>query len=690
MSTFAGCGLSLPIQTIFHLLFGPEPLSGVCAETGFELDAPRSARSLNGAWMIRLCGPDHARWESAGVYLQEAASDPTWGPTARFCLETVDRIAAETESADPPLAEALAETARWAGRKPNGWDDEARQKIWSVLFPQGADCLNDPDRTVADLRKTRTVRIQKPNPNPLTDPAAQLLITSNVLLTLPDDPDPDRWPFSRELSDRIRPIFDEPQRYWFDHPIPLDIDEPANELLYGLRGLDEAIAFEKERGTVGPQDLVSVVLSVSVTHERLSDLAVEALRQMLAGAEPPKHLKVYVFTETMTHRLLEAVLEPAARRWCGASEQDLQALREVFGVDGPYGRHYSFLKSVAALWHVLIDRRIEATFKIDLDQVFDQPRLVAETGLSALEHFLTPLWGAEALDAENRPVEMGMIAGALVNEKDIGRGLFSPDVTRPQQIPAGEATVFFNRLPMALSTEAEMMCRYGHVGAPDGRTEALHRIHVTGGTNGIRIDALRRHRPFTPGFIGRAEDQAYLLSVLFNPPRPLRYLHASGLIMRHDKEAFAAGAMAAAKTGRFIGDLARTLYFSAYRDALDWPADRIQAQIDPFTGCFASKLPVTLVAARLALHTAAACEAGCDGEAEELLRLGAEQLGPLVQKLQDPDHLPNRIAHERRGWDLFHQVVDGLESALNEDDSEATAFRKTAHQICRSAQILGR
>ena len=61
------------------------------------------------------------------------------------------------------------------------------------------------------------------------------------------------------------------------------------------------------------------------------------------------------------------------------------------------------------------------------------------------------------------------------------------------------------------STVAEMMARYD--GAPqDGRARCLERIHVTGGTNGILIDALRRHRPFTPTFIGRAEDQAYLLT----------------------------------------------------------------------------------------------------------------------------------------------------------------------------------
>ncbi len=106
-------------------------------------------------------------------------------------------------------------------------------------------------------------------------------------------------------------------------------------------------------------------------------------------------------------------------------------LRAVIGVDGEYGRHYSFLKAIAALWHVAIDPAVRATFKIDLDQVFPQDVLVAETGRTAFGHLGTPLWGALARDAEGRDIELGMLAGALVNERDIGRGLFTPDVDLP-------------------------------------------------------------------------------------------------------------------------------------------------------------------------------------------------------------------------------------------------------------------
>jgi hypothetical protein len=372
--------------------------------------------------------------------------------------------------------------------------------------------------------------------------------------------------------------------------------------------------------------------------------------------------------------------------------RDVEPLRRVFGVDGEYGRHYSFLKALSVLWHVLVDQRIRATFKIDLDQVFPQEQLVAEGGGSAFEHFQSPLWGSCGRDATGDEVELGMLAGALVNEKDIARGLFTPDVTRPSGIPAGEAVAFFNRLPMALSTEAEMMTRYaGGDESPDGRRTCLHRIHVTGGTNGVLVDALRRHRPFTPTFIGRAEDQAYLLSVLFAGSVPLRYVHSAGLIMRHDKEAFAGPAIEAAKVGRFVGDLVRTLYFSHYVRALPWPDDQIKEAIDPFTGCFASYIPTTLVALRLALRVGellAQGDAKAGVEARELMELAADRLAPLIEWLREtPRGLAMELADQRDGWDVFYDLLDALEKALSQDDPTALALRDSARRVVQACRI---
>ncbi len=412
--------------------------------------------------------------------------------------------------------------------------------------------------------------------DPIDDPAREVLFTSNVMLTTPDaSTDIAALPYPADLRDAIAAAADEPQRYWFDHPIQIGVDPAANELLYGLRGLDAAIAAEPSPGRT------TLLLSVSVTHDGLAPIARRYLAAELAREGRLRHLEVIIVTEEDTRRLIEEVLLPALGP---AGEAAAPGLHGVVGVDGHYGRHYSFLKAVAGLWQVAIDPGVRATFKIDLDQVFPQAALLAETGKTMFGHLCTPLWGARARDADGHELWLGMLAGALVNERDIGHGLFTPDVPIPEDRPMLDEHVFFSALPQAISTRAEMMERYQGP-ERDGVSRALQRIHVTGGTTGIRVDALRACRPFTPSWVGRAEDQAYLLSVMGRPGPRLAYAHAAGLLMRHDKEAFAGQSMAAARIGKLIGDDVRILVFSAYVDALAGSAAEVGA------GCTACSTP---------------------------------------------------------------------------------------------------
>ena len=275
--------------------------------------------------------------------------------------------------------------------------------------------------------------------------------------------------------------------------------------------------------------------------------------------------------------------------------------------------------------NVLVDPEIKATFKIDLDQVFPQAELLEQTGATAFGHLKTPLWGATGKDSAGQPIELGMIAGALVNQRDIHKGVFTPDVTIPGTKLAPDEYVFFSKLPQALSTEAEMMTRYQAGTDFDGETKAIQRIHVTGGTNGVLVDSLRRYQTFTPSFIGRAEDQAYILSARGQQPN-LGYAHASGLIMRHDKEGFAQEAIAMAKVGKQVGDYLRIILFSKYADVLPEATDSIKSDIDPFTGCFVSRLPVTVAMLRFALKVANLFNAGKSDEATEFIHTGVFQL----------------------------------------------------------------
>ena len=432
------------------------------------------------------------------------------------------------------------------------------------------------------------------------------------------------------------------------------------------------------------------------------------MKQVLAASEPLDHLNIFAFTEADTNSLIDNVLLPLVEQCC--PQEDAEKLLSVFGVDGRYGRHYSFLKAISALWNVLVDEDIKATFKIDLDQVFPQAELVEQTGASAFGHLQTPLWGATGQDSAGHPIELGMIAGALVNQRDIHKGVFTPDVTFPSSYKlTPDEYVFFSKLPQALSTEAEMMTRYadssngsnGAAGILDGKTACLQRIHVTGGTNGILVNSLRKFQPFTPSFIARAEDQAYILSTLGMDKTGttatgisrLGYAHASGLIMRHDKEGFAQEAIKKAKVGKQIGDYLRILMFSAYAEALPASFDDIKATTNPFTGCFISQLPVTVSLLRFAFKVGALFDNDQREEAMDFLHTGIPQLQECLKFVQTSPNqdqsslLQQTYNKERQGWALFYQCLEALESALHNEEDWALAIKTVAKQIVSDCRV---
>jgi hypothetical protein len=624
------------------------------------------------AFLLVLAGPEHPDHGRAQALLAEP---PAGSETvAAFLREGLPRIERELEAAfatDPGVAERW--DAALAALDAATSADDVAEAIWRALFPQAVGVRHHEDAHIAALRQTRTVEIEALARDPIADPAREVLFTSNVLLTVPDaSTDVDALPYPADLIAAIRAAAREPQRYWFDHPIQIGVEPAANELLYGLRGLDAAIAAEPEPGRV------TCLLSVSVTHDGLAPIARRYVEAELARDGDLRYVEVVVVTEDDTRRLVEAVLAPALG---GAGPEPVELLSEVVGVDGRYGRHYSFLKAVAALWHVAVDPSVRATFKIDLDQVFPQAELMAETGASMFGHLRSPLWGASARSHAGDRLELGMLAGALVNERDIGRGLFTPDVPLPDRRPALDEHVFFSALPQAISTRAEMMERYDGP-AIDGRVRALERIHVTGGTNGIRVDALRAHRPFTPSWVGRAEDQAYLLSVIDGNGLRLAYAHEAGLIMRHDKEAFAGQSMAAAKIGKLVGDDVRILLFSAYVGALaDGGAERstITGLLDPFTGCFVSDTPQTLVLLRLALRTLRLAGSGAPADAREYAEDGAQRLGEAMGAYGDPALVAAELERERRAWAAYYEAVDALEAG----DGTLAARAASMLEACR-------
>ena len=633
-------------------------------------DGADGVARMSAAFLVVAAGPGHPDYDRATAIL---AGPPNDAPLAAFYRGAL-------EQANTELTRVFADESTVAAR----WDeaiavlgaattaDEVAEATWRAFFPQAVGIRGREEARIGELRSARTVTIEQPAADPITDPAREVLFTSNVLLTVPDDStDIEALPYPADLREAIRAAARELQRYWFDHPIQIGVEPAANELLYGLRGLDAAVGAEPDASRV------TCLLSVSVTHDGLAPIAGRYVEAELARDGRLRHLDVVVITEDDTRRLIDEVLVPALGE---AGLETASGLHRVVGVDGHYGRHYSFLKAVAALWSIVVDPAVRATFKIDLDQVFPQAVLLAQTGKTMFEHLRTPLWGATARSADGRELELGMLAGALVNERDISKGLFTPDVPIPKRLPTLDEHVFFSGLPQAISTRAEMMERYDGE-AVDGATRALERIHVTGGTNGIRVDALRRHRPFTPTWVGRAEDQAYLLSALGQPGRRLAYAHAAGLIMRHDKAAFAGRSMAAAHISKLIGDDVRILAFSAYLDAIESGDGEERRLLDPFTGCFASATPRTLVLLRLALRTLRLFAAGTAADAREYATDGSRRVAEAFETHGDPAVVAIELEQERAAWDDYYDALDALEDGPGE-------LRQSAARIIEDCRVV--
>ena len=645
------------------------------------------------AFLTALTEGDSRNLKKSTEFLLKEKGSTLWRGIADFYLKGIEEIKKEidkTTGDDEFFNNRLKSLARWMRDGNHNIDGhEMAERAWSVFFPEGCSIFSREAEAVESLRNKRRIKIRELNDNPINNPAEEIIFTSNILLTVPPAGTAvENLPASKTVKDRLADIIKEDQIYWYDHPIQIGVKNENNEFLYGLQGLEEAVRFEKNRGNLTGRRKAVCLLSVSATHRGLHEITRPYLEDVLADSDELDCLDVYVFTETDTRDMVKEIIIPAAENFLN---RDASGLTAVFGVDGEYGRHYSFLKAVALFWNVLIDDRIRATFKIDLDQVFPQDELVRETGKSAFEHFMTDLWGACGTDSSGNPVELGMIAGALVNDCDISTGLCTPDISFPSKKPDYDETVFFSQLPQALSTEAEMMTRYGEDSVIDGKTECIERIHVTGGTNGILIESLIRHRPFTPSFIGRAEDQAYILSTLFNMRERLTYVHKDGLIMRHDKESFAREAVKSAHVSKLIGDYIRILYFSAFGRIISEDPKKLKDIMDPFTGCFISRIPLTVVYLRFALKVISMYKDGKRNEALEFIRSGSKRIINAVEFSMGRDtELKNQYERERKAWKLFYDTMSAIEDSIHAENRLGLELKRKAVSIVNRCMLKKR
>ena len=497
---------------------------------------------------------------------------------------------------------------------------------WKIFCPSADEASSDAETMAHEIEKRRCLSNVKLPQAPIKKPAQELLFTTNALLAPPIDPDSTNIP--EEIRAEARRFAFLPQTFWYDHPIHLDSSLKENEILYGLSALDRAMAYEVQAGLLGRNERLDVVISISVTHEGMENLALRFLKVLIQRHLKLRHLRVFLFDEIRCQKIIKCL--------CSGDSATLH----VFGVNGSYGRHYSFLKAVLLLWKMTINPRARFSFKFDLDQVFDQSKLLFHTGKSALAAICNPIWGGSALDRDGRNVDLGMLAGGLINKEDSFNGLFVPDVKRPdynQYLDRLDSRrIFCPQWPQAISTEIEIL----------QEKNAYQRIHVTGGTTGITAEALQKWHPFTPSFINRAEDQAYGLSTLAKEGY-LGHLHANGLIMRHDKDMFATRSIENAHAGKMIGNIERLLLFSHYAKFHRLGFDHVQDHLWPFTSCYVHSQAVGLSGLIFALDGAV--------QGGDFVAQGAPRLQNCLNFCQ------NRIKHqfdfEQSGWETVYTCL---------------------------------
>lgn len=653
----------MPINKMHNGVYFTELLKAALLQKEHGIDFSRNTEQDSASSVLHFFQNFFSLLESASPDFPKNRDDET----ENFLINVAEQIHKELASIN---TEDLTHALRCIQESSN--NRELYSAIWKVFSPEALDFAKknfDKEIFVKEICEKRKIRLTEQNSNPIQYPADEILFTSNALFTIPEKEAIAKLPVSQEHKTALHDVIEETQLYWYDHPMPLGIDIKANELIYGMKKLAEALKIEKKKGTAAPDTRLTVVLSVSLTHEGLESVIPEYLRNSIQEHVNSEDLDIYIFTEEKTQKILAALPN--------VPTIDKAQIAKVFGVNGRYGRHYNFLKAIAALWKICKDNRKRATFKIDLDQVFPQEELIAETQKTALQHFVNPNWGGRGLDNEGNEVYLGMIAGALVNEADIDRGLFTPDVPYPNEPLTGEDLFFPRTLLMALSTRAEMMTRY-----KKNSQDRIHRIHVTGGTNGILVEALRKYRPFTPTCIGRAEDQAYLLSVYNSTPPYLRYLHASGLIMRHDKATFASEAIKKSKAGTFAGDLLRIVLFSRYAKLLPGGIDSIYKNCAPFTSAYISKSPICLMMIRLFFQTMDTLKNKGEAEAQHLLNEAVRVINSDLQK--NETIFAEEIQYEKEAWDMYYNALDELEKV------EHGYLRKKIHAILESSQLTGK
>ena len=110
--------------------------------------------------------------------------------------------------------------------------------------------------------------------------------------------------------------------------------------------------------------------------------------------------------------------------------------------------------------------------------------------------------------------------------------------------------------------------------------------------------------------------------------------------------------------------------------------------IDPFTGCFVSYIPFTVVSLRLALGGASFFKAERVNEGFDLLQMGTNRLHKILKKFSEiPNPLREEFQEEKEAWDIFYDLLDKVEDGLKKDDLFALDLKEKAKELIKTYEI---
>jgi hypothetical protein len=520
--------------------------------------------------------------------------------------------------ADPEKCSLLQK--KWRDFETAGDDEQRARIITEIWLPE---ITLGEEEIIARWRLSRV----RANPDPIKP--EEVTIQLNALYTMPEKvPDnipadiQEEWESTKESCTRIAD---------YDHPVPIFIADRNNELVNCLEELNRDVSFEKSIG-VFPKDFrVLILISISVTHDKLDYLATRWVEWLLKE-KSYENLRYLLISETNVNRIKEKLLKKEI---------------PVFSVFGKYARHFNALKYM----QLILERAygIRAGFKLDTDEGVRSEELFRARGKTWFQTLCHELWGGNAVDCHGNEVNLGINEGEYIRGTDIEQfgyatTLRMPEVTYPNSLISSD--IFFNK-PLAQARGTELYNRFNRL------SDYISHPLVKGGGYGITNESLRRFAPFTLSEIGRAEDQQFYfygltkgLRGIFHPD--LRIAHYKSTVARSEKKTAAT---------RLLGDMYRLIIFEHIVDILE-----IKYDIDPFPGIFAGGLARAQAFFTILYKSFEFCIRGEDENARFLLTTGLDELGELKDQIASGE-MRELLKNEAAQWRKFVEIVERIDAA---------------------------